>query len=141
MEQKIHHRGVVAAVEDGLVRVRIVQSSACAGCAAKKLCSSAESKEKMVEVRVADAAVAARYGVGQEVEVVARVADSRVAALLAYVVPLVLVVGVLLTLLCVTSDETLAALAALLVLVPYYVVLYACRMRLQRRFCFEIETN
>jgi positive regulator of sigma E activity len=45
----IKHDGIVIAVNgDGTVRVRIVQTSACASCKAKAMCASAESKEKEI---------------------------------------------------------------------------------------------
>ena len=79
--QIISHDGVVQSVEGECVCVRILQSSACAGCAAKQMCSSAEAKEKLVEVRVPDAS---RYRVGQEVVLVGRLADGRRAAIISY---------------------------------------------------------
>ena len=46
----IHHKGVVERIDGEKCYVRILQHSACAGCAAHKLCNSSESKEKIIEV-------------------------------------------------------------------------------------------
>ena len=46
----IHHKGVVERIDGDKCYVRILQHSACADCAAHKLCNSSESKEKIIEV-------------------------------------------------------------------------------------------
>ena len=57
----IKHDGIVIAVNgDGTVRVRIVQTSACAACKAKAMCASAESKEKEI-VAIGDGLLAMGY--------------------------------------------------------------------------------
>ena len=52
MSTDIKHCGVVDEVEDGCVKVRIVQSSACASCKVASHCNASENKEKVVEVPV-----------------------------------------------------------------------------------------
>lgn len=137
MVETIQHKGIVAKVEGDCVVVRILQESACSGCAAKKLCNSAESKEKLIEV------VSARangYEVGQEVMLEGRLSDGRWASLLAYALPLLLLLATLLVMtLVLHCSEALSAGCSLAVLVPYYGLLYLFRARLQRRFSFEIR--
>ena len=55
MSNKIKHNGVVDGVEEGCVRVRIFQSSACSACKVAAHCNASETKEKIIEVQVADA--------------------------------------------------------------------------------------
>ena len=55
MSNKIKHNGVVDGVEEGCVRVRILQSSACSACKVAAHCNASETKEKIIEVQVADA--------------------------------------------------------------------------------------
>ena len=47
MSNKIKHNGVVDGVEDGCVRVRILQSSACSACKVAAHCNTSETKEKI----------------------------------------------------------------------------------------------
>ena len=56
MTQLIRHPGVVESTGKQVLRVRIVQTSGCAACRAKGYCSSADVREKLVDVPVADAA-------------------------------------------------------------------------------------
>ena len=138
VSQTISHDGVVKAVQSNQVSVLIVQSSACGGCAAKSLCTSAESKEKMIQVAVPDGSL---FHEGQAVIVLGRLSDGLSAAALAYALPLVLLLAVLVIVLALGYDESLAALAAILSLVPYYGILYLFRSRLQRRFSFRLKIN
>ena len=64
MANVIKHRGIVKNVEGNLLTVRIVQTSACAGCGAKGYCSSADVRENQVEVLASDASA---YRLGDEV--------------------------------------------------------------------------
>lgn len=52
MSNKIKHNGVVDGVEEGCVRVRILQSSACSACKVAAHCNASETKEKIIEVQV-----------------------------------------------------------------------------------------
>ena len=81
MEQIIRHNAVVKAIDGQAVRVTIVQSSACGGCAARKMCNSAEAKEKEVDVLTPDAVT---YRVGQQVVLEGRLSDGRTAAIMYY---------------------------------------------------------
>ncbi len=64
MSNKIKHSGVVEKIVGDCVRVRIVQTSACAACKVASHCNAAESKEKIVEVSCANSA---DYKTGQQV--------------------------------------------------------------------------
>ena len=135
----ITHTGVVKNVEDECVRVAILQVSACSGCAAKAMCSSAEAKEKEVVVHTT---AAVSYKVGQTVTLEGRMADGRMAALIAYGLPLLLLLPVLYAAVRLTGSETIGALCALFTVALYYAVIAVCfRKRLQRQFSFAIAGN
>ena len=135
----ISHEGIVKAVEGEYVRVRILQASACAGCAAKQMCSSAEAKEKEVAVVTRDAT---RYSAGQQVVLEGRLADGRRAALIAYGLPLVVMLAVLVLAVQLTRSEAQGALWALSSVAAYYAVVFLFfRQRLQRQFTFQIHES
>lgn len=136
MIQTISHEAVVKQVERDRVVVTILQSSACAGCAARKMCNSAEAKVKEVEVQTPDAAT---YTVGQEVVLEGRLSDGRVAAMIAYGIPLVLLLVALVLVIKLTGNETAGALASLGTVLLYYAVIFICMRRtLQQSFSFKI---
>ena len=136
---KISHKGVVEAVDADLVKVRITQGSACAVCKVANHCSAAESKEKTVEVVCDDAAKT--YAVGDEVVVSMPMGNGRRAVLLAFILPFLVMLAVLLLTLWATGNEALAALLALASLVPYYAILHLSEKKIARKFSFVIEQS
>ena len=136
MSEKIKHSGVVEEVTEGRVVVRILQTSACAACKVAGHCSASEAKEKLVDVRCADASA---YKTGQSVVVSTSRDVANRALLLGFGLPFVVLVGVLFAVLRLTGDEGLAALSGLGALVPYYLLLWLLRDRISRRVSFQIE--
>ena len=137
MADVIKHDGVVDSIDGNCIHVRIVQASACAACGAKSLCSAAESKEKIVDVYGADITA---YQVGQRVMVEGAAAMGMKAVRLAFLFPLVLLVAaVAMVMWLADGNEALAALAALLVLTIYFLLLFANKKKLAREFTFTIK--
>ena len=136
MSNKISHPGVVDGIEGDCVKVRIVQTSACAACKVAAHCNASESKEKLVDVFGCDTA---KYATGQEVVVSASREVANRALLLGFGLPLLLLIGVLLMVLRWTGDEGMAALASLGALVPYYIVLWLLRDSIRQQVSFRIE--
>ena len=136
MGEKITHAGVVEHIDGSRVRVRIVQTSACAACKVSGHCNAAEAKEKLVDVFTASAS---QLKVGDAVTVAASRQMATQALLLAFGLPLVIMLAVLLAVLSLTGREGLSALCALGALLPYYGVLWLFRGRLQQRMAFWIE--
>ncbi len=137
MAETIKHDGIVDSIDGDCIHVRIVQASACAACGAKSLCSAAESKEKIIDVYGADVNA---YQVGQRVMVEGAAAMGMKAVRLAFLFPLALmVVAVALAMGLTDGNEAIGAVAALLTLTLYFVVLFACKKRLMNKFVFSIK--
>lgn len=129
----IHHTGIVTAVHSQRVEVKILQMAACAGCHIRSMCQTSESKEKIVVVM-------GRYpnlSVGQEVNIEGSLRSSRWAVVLAYVIPLVLLMAVLFAGTKLWNEAT-GALLGFIALAVYYVVLYLMRQRIRQSFSFRI---
>ena len=136
MSNKISHSGVIEQILDGCVKVRIVQTSACAACKVAAHCNAAESKIKIVDVFCSDNST---YQVGQDVVVWASKDVANKALLLGFGIPFLLLIFVLLIALRFTSEEGIAALTALGSLVPYYFLLWLLRKKIQRQIAFHID--
>ncbi len=134
----IYHEGVVKCVNGLQVSVLITQSSACSACAAAHLCHSSESREKVIEAWATEGDVPR---VGQIVTIQGTVGQGMMAALFAYILPLVLVVGVLFVLNACQMSEAGAAVWTLLSLLPYCGLLYLLRGRLARKLTFQVVTE
>jgi len=133
---EISHRGRIVAITPEVTTVEIVSESACAACHAKGLCSLGDSTVKQVELptRGWD-----NYSVGQEVNVVLRASMGHKAVWLAYVVPLLIMVAVLLGVLSAGGSELLAGLAAIGAIAVYYLIIWLLRGRLRNEYIFNIK--
>lgn len=127
----IKHDGIVIAVNgDGTVRVRIVQTSACASCKAKAMCASAESVEKEIDA-VSDGLLA----IGDEAEVLVAEKIGWKAIFLAYILPFIVLLGSVLVLNEFMKEE-LAGTIALCAMGVYYIVLGFFKNKIQKGFSF-----
>ena len=136
MADIIKHRGIVEKVEGSHVVVRIVQTSACAACSAKGLCNASESKEKQIDVYEVNAS----YQIGEEVVLCGTTSMGMRAVFLAFGIPmLMLLVALFVTMRVTDGDALVSSLVALFAVVPYYLVIYFMKDKLNKTFSFTIE--
>ena len=132
----IKHLGIVENIQGSHLSVRIVQTSACAACSVKGHCSSADSKDKIIDI--IDTA-AASYQVGENVMVVGETSMGMQAVALAFIIPFFLLIFTLFLFMALIENELYAALLSLAVLVPYYYILWLNKTRLKQKFSFTIK--
>ena len=89
MSESINHTGFVEKIDGDTVFVRITQQSACSGCHAQSMCSASEKKDKIIEVPDRSG----RFRINEEVMICGQNSMGLQAVLLAFVIPLVIVVG------------------------------------------------
>lgn len=135
MNGNIQHAGVVVKVDRGIVHVKIIQQSACSGCHAKSICNASESKEKIIEIEDHTGA----YHIGEHVSVWGQTSLGLRAVFLAFVIPLFILLVAIVAGTWLGYRETVTGLAGLLLLVPYYYILYRLRDKLRKQFVFRIE--
>lgn len=136
MADIIKHRGLVESVDGSHLTVRIVQTSACSACSLKGHCNSSESKEKLIDVY----GVSSSYQVGEEVVVCATTSMGMQAVFLAFGVPLfILMLALGITMKLSGGDAMLSALVGMLAMVPYYLIIYMCKEKMNRTFSFTVE--
>lgn len=134
--ETIRHEGIVESIGAKSCLVRILQASACSSCSARQLCRSSESKEKVIEVK-------GHYPtlqVGNNVTLIGSVRQGLRASVLAYVIPLIIMLVALFVGTRLGGDG-IGAIAALLFLAIYYGILFLFRDKLDKHFSFKIETN
>ena len=135
MANTIEHHGIVENIAGTHIQVRIVQTSACATCSIKGHCTSADTKEKLIDVVDEQAA---SYRPGDSVRVIGSVSMGMQAVALAFVVPLLLLVVSLFVSVSVGLSEPLAIGCSLMVVAVYYLLVWFCRERVGKRFSFSI---
>ncbi|MEG1402848.1 SoxR reducing system RseC family protein [Bacteroides sp.] len=135
MVDTIKHQGIVKNINGSHVSVRIIQTSACSSCSVKGHCSSADSKEKIVDV----IAPPGTYHIGEEVMLIGATSMGLKAVLLAFVVPFLLLVISLFLFMEIMNNDLWASLFSLGILIPYYAILWLNKSRLKQQFSFTIK--
>ena len=136
MEHRISHEGIITGIDDNNVQIKILSKSACASCNIKGACNMSEMKEKIISVpRPEDK----NLSVGQEVKINMGLGQANRAVIFAYVIPVIILVGMIFILNALKFDEGINALISIGSLVPYYLVLYLFKNKLKRKFEYEIH--
>ena len=135
-QETISHEGVITKITDNSLEIRIIAQSACAACHAKSACTMSDQAEKVLTVPKPEGRT---FQLFEKVKVIMSIGQGNKAALLAYVIPIVILLAALFLCLGLGLDEGLSALIGMASLIPYYMVLYLCRDKLGKRFEYRIE--
>lgn len=128
-------KGIIESINDHLITVRIDRGSACGHCSAQGLCNLAESTERIINVENSSQL----FSVGEWVQVTMSRNMGNKAILLGYFIPFVLFLSTLLILSFFGFSDLLTGLVSLLILIPYFLILYIFRDKLRRTFSFSIH--
>lgn len=133
-KKTIEHKGIVQKNNNESVNVLIISESACSGCHAESMCSMANSKEKNVEVKGC-------FNVkeGDQVTVTLEQSAGYRALLLGYLIPLLLLLAILIIMLATGAGELSSGILAIASLLPYYLILYLLREKINEKFIFSIK--
>jgi sigma-E factor negative regulatory protein RseC len=135
-KELICHSGIIEKIEHDRIFVKILSTSACSACHVKGACTLSEIREKMIEIGRNSST---HHQPGDHVEVVMEQSAGTRAVLLAYVVPVVILLISLFALNAIHLEEGMTALISLVLLVPYYLGLYLFRDRLKKTFQFKLK--
>jgi positive regulator of sigma E activity len=131
---QVEHQGVVLSVSENIVKVQIFSESACASCHLKSACTTSDRKEKIIDV----CAPGGNYCPGQKVCLSIGQHLGFLALTLAYLVPFALVVSSLF-IFSVFFTELAAGIMSVLLLVPYYAVIYLLKDYFVKTFHYSLK--
>ena len=134
--ETISHEGIVTKITDDELEIKILTQSACAACHAKSACGMGEQAEKILTVprpKEQD------FALNQKVNVKMAIGQGNKAAVLAYLIPIILLLAVLFVCLGLGLSEGLSALISIVALIPYYIILYLRREKLRQKFEYIVE--
>ena len=134
--ETISHEGIITKITDDELEIKILAQSACAACHAKSACGMGEQAEKLLTVPRPEGQ---DFALNQRVNVKMAIGQGNKAAVLAYLIPIVLLLAVLFICLGLDVKEGWAALISIAALIPYYIVLYLRRDKLKQKFEYTIE--
>ncbi|MBO7084077.1 MAG: SoxR reducing system RseC family protein [Bacteroidales bacterium] len=135
-EETVSHEGVITKITDDTLEIQITSMSACAACHAKSACNISDQAEKVLTVPRPEGREFHRF---QKVNVVMGVGQGNKAAILAYLVPIAVLLAALFICLGIGLSEGLSALIGIAALIPYYLILYSQRDKLKKKFDYRIE--
>lgn len=135
MKDFIQHQGVVEKIEKHKVFVKIEQEAACSACHARSACLASDKKEKLIEVDD----TSGMYSIHEPVIISAHSSVGFLAVIMAFAIPLALVITALLIGMNQSGNEGIGGLVGLSVLIPYYFILYIFRNKLKKKFVFSLS--
>jgi sigma-E factor negative regulatory protein RseC len=132
--ESIEHDGIVQKADEKSLTVRISSASACSGCHAEGSCTLAGKEDKIIDI-------SGYYNVmaGDIVTVVMKKSMGYTAVALGYILPFLGVITILIILASLSVPELIAGLASLAILIPYYIILYFFRNRINNKFTFTLK--
>ncbi len=137
METKsIDHEGEVIKVDGRKVTVAFIAQSGCSSCKAQGKCGMVEASRREIELEVASGEA---YEVGEKVMLSVTMGMGNMAVVLAYVIPLVLLVVVMGVCSLCDFAEWSMALSGLGSVALYYGVLYIFRDKIETKINFRID--
>ena len=132
----ISHEGIVTKITDDELEIKILAQSACAACHAKSACGIGEQAEKILTVHRPKSK---DFALMQRVNVRMAIGQGNKAAVLAYLIPIILLLAVLFVCLGLGISEGISALLSVIALIPYYIILYLRRDKLKQKFEYLID--
>ena len=134
--ETVSHEGVVTRITNDELEIKILAQSACAACHAKSACGMGEQAEKILTV---PRPKGKDFSLNQSVVVKMAIGQGNKAAVLAYLIPIILLLAVLFVCLGLGLGEGLSALLGIVALIPYYIILYLRRDQLRQKFEYTVE--
>ncbi len=135
MNNCIVQEGIITGITPHSVTVSVTPPTACGSCRASSVCfgSSGGTREIVVPHP------AGRFTAGQTVRISMARTLGQKAILYGYLYPLILLITTLFLSHTLIGNEAISALLSILVLIPYYLILYFNRNRMATEFRFSIE--
>ena len=134
-EETITHEGVVImAPGNGTAEVEIITTEACSGCHAKSVCSAGKQETRIITVKSNEFIRA-----GDHVTVEMQMSQGFRALAIGYVIPFIVLVGMIAILTVAEAGELVTALLSFAALAVYYFVVWLLRSKIDKKFEFKIK--
>jgi sigma-E factor negative regulatory protein RseC len=131
----IQHTGKILSVEKNIAEISLQKTSACAACHAKSACISADNKERLITAKIDPK----EYSIGEEVQVNLKTGQGYKAVLLAYVIPFLIILSVLIAGEAMILPEWQSGLLSLAIAALYFGVLKLFGEKMTNTMTFEVE--
>lgn len=136
---KIEHEGKIVSMDAQSIEVEIVNKSACATCHAKGVCGASEEQVRIIVIPQTLATATAGYQVGDTVKLVLSATMGLKAVILAYGLPLLVLLAAILVLSAIGLKQLYVGLLALAAVALYYIIFAIFKDKIDKEFVFSIE--
>lgn len=135
-QNNICKEGIVRAIHGEEIEVEIVISSACSECHAKSICiPSDHRKETVTALSLYDET----FEIGDKVQLVLRGSAGTKAVVLAYLIPVILLLATLLSIYTLTHKELLSVVLSFVPVIIYYFILKKLNHKWEKEFTFFVK--
>ena len=124
------------AVNGNEITVEVIVSSACSGCHAKSICIPSDRRKERIVVQNTRNE---QYEVGEIVELLLETSAGNKAVILAYVLPLIVLLVLLFGCYALTHKELLSVGVGVLGVVVYYLILKSAGQSVEKGITFGIR--
>ena len=133
---EINKTGIVKQINGNELKINILSCSACSSCAVKGFCLGSESKEKEIIVKTDNAK---DFKINDEVIVTITENQAFQAIVLAYVIPLILMISTIIGVLHYKQGEITGGICGIIILIPYYFGLFLAKDKVKSKFEFKVS--
>lgn len=134
---QIEHEGIVKEISDTTIKVGIISKAACISCQIKGICSPSDVNEKIIEIPKSNYQV--KYG--DKINLVLKESLGIKALFIGYLLPFILIILTLILSSKLTNNELIIGISSLLILLPYYLIVYYLKSYLKKIFTYSIKQN
>ena len=135
-EHNICREGIIRSVDGDDISVEIIVISACSDCHAKSICIPSDRRKEIITVKNARNE---EYRVGETVELLLETSAGNKAVVLAYVLPLLVLMALLFGCYALTHHELLSVGISVLGVVVYYLVLKSFSKGMEKKIEFGVR--
>lgn len=128
--------GRITAVEKKSLQVELQTCSACGDCSIKSSCGLREYRTNVIKIATDQAS---SYHVGDNVEVSLSSKNGIIAVIIAFVIPLILLIGTVISGYLYGLNDIQNCICAIIILIPYYFALFLSRRIWERKFCCTLK--
>ncbi|MBT8280862.1 MAG: SoxR reducing system RseC family protein [Muriicola sp.] len=127
------HSGVVSKIQEKSILVSLDKNIQCDSCSVKGVCGVSDLSTKIIEIPNTEKS----FQIDENVTVTLKRSLGQKAVFWAYLFPFILMLGTLIIASAIFA-EWIAGLLSLLILVPYYTVVYSLRDYFQKTFRISV---
>ena len=135
---QIEHKGIVKEITGHELQVSIIAQEGCASCNLKGSCSVSDVNEKIIDVSVENPN---EFKKGENVTIFYKQSLGFRALFLGYVLPFIILLFTLITSMAMTEKELFSGILSLIVLIPYYLIVYLSKDKIKKTFSFSIKKS